>query len=93
MAKVCLRRRVYADAGSGKGKEGEQGDIPDGLTEASLLGTMRHADSSWRALWRYVMAAMHSASIEGTPNTGPQTCSSSIAPRQMQLWEENRGGD
>lgn len=53
-------------------------DILDGLTEASLLGIMRHAAGSLTALWMYATAAMHSASIEGTPKTGPQICSSSI---------------
>lgn len=48
-----------------------------GHTDASLLGMMRHAESGL-ALWIYVMAAMHSASIEGKPNTGPQTWSSSM---------------
>lgn len=49
-----------------------------GETDGSLLGMMRHKESRL-ALWRYVMAAMHSASMDGASNTGPQTCSSSMA--------------
>lgn len=69
----------------GMTQETNNRNIPDGLTETLLLGTMRNSISSLTALWRYVMAAMHSASIEGTPKTGPHTCSSSITDYRPDL--------
>lgn len=45
--------------------------VPEGLSEGSCAITSLHLVVSGRSWLRYVTAATHSASIEGSPKAGP----------------------